>query len=320
LSVSPFEEADLVAALKEERTNGDGLVTMAIHGTTRNDNQILLRQDADPNVHGPDGQTALHILAARGHWPNADQLISKGAEVDAIDDTGRTPLHLAIVGDTSNHTQTVARLLDHHADPNVRDQAGRTPLYYAAEAGNHAGVERLLARKADPTLAAPAIGEPAEAARVAGHEKTADLLQRRAEQWRKNAVRKPGTATYEAEEHARHEGCLTEKDHPGYSGSGFLDFDRERGASITWCITIPETGAYQLAFRYALGEANRPLRLRVDGETVERNLDFPNSGAWDTWAEAAVLVRLEKGRRTITLETIGNEGPNVDYLQVRRVK
>jgi len=41
LSVSPFEEADLVAALKEERTNGDGLVTMAIHGTTRNNNQIL---------------------------------------------------------------------------------------------------------------------------------------------------------------------------------------------------------------------------------------------------------------------------------------
>ena len=41
LSVSPFEEADLVAALKEEQTNGDGLVTMAIHGTTRNNNQIL---------------------------------------------------------------------------------------------------------------------------------------------------------------------------------------------------------------------------------------------------------------------------------------
>ena len=41
LSVSPFEEADLVAALKEEQTNGDGLFTMAIHGTTQNNNQIL---------------------------------------------------------------------------------------------------------------------------------------------------------------------------------------------------------------------------------------------------------------------------------------
>jgi len=41
LSRDPFTEADLVAALENERVNGDGLVTMVLHGTTRNDNIIL---------------------------------------------------------------------------------------------------------------------------------------------------------------------------------------------------------------------------------------------------------------------------------------
>ena len=62
LSVAPFEEADLVAALEEERANGDGLVTMAIHGTTRNNNVIL----GAGYIDAEKGPTLLLTLAIPG--------------------------------------------------------------------------------------------------------------------------------------------------------------------------------------------------------------------------------------------------------------
>jgi hypothetical protein len=53
---------------------------------------------------------------------------------------------------------------------------------------------------------------------------------------------------------------------------------------------------------------------------VVAKIAFPDSGGWDTWKDASARVRLAKGQRTVRLETIGHEGPNVDYLLLRRVK
>ncbi len=64
-SVSPYEESDLVTALQEERIHGDGLVTLAIRGTTRNNNQIL-GINYDNSEKGPTLMLTLAVSGGSG--------------------------------------------------------------------------------------------------------------------------------------------------------------------------------------------------------------------------------------------------------------
>ncbi len=58
--------------------------------------QIWLRYGADPNVANDSGQTALHLLAARGSGRDAIlALIQAGADCDARDASGQRPMDLA---------------------------------------------------------------------------------------------------------------------------------------------------------------------------------------------------------------------------------
>jgi hypothetical protein len=64
-SVTPFKEADLVAALRYEQINGDGLATLAIRGTTRNNNQILGINYSDSEK-GPTLSLTLAVAGSSG--------------------------------------------------------------------------------------------------------------------------------------------------------------------------------------------------------------------------------------------------------------
>jgi uncharacterized protein len=105
--------------------------------------QTLLREHADVNARQGDGATALHWAA---YWDDpvmVDLLIGAGANVNATNDLGVTPLALASSGAIAN------RLLAAGANPNLVTTAGVSPLMNAARAGSTDIVTALLEHGAD---------------------------------------------------------------------------------------------------------------------------------------------------------------------------
>ncbi len=76
--------------------------------------------------------TPLHWVAQRGLTNGVACLLENGANPNATDDKGQTPLHfIAQKGVGKNQVQL---LIEHGADPNARDDSGQTPLDYAKKA------------------------------------------------------------------------------------------------------------------------------------------------------------------------------------------
>jgi len=94
----------------------------------------LLDAGANPNGKDIDGKTALHRIAyeSRGHVADrghASTLLFRGADIEARDNTGATPLHAAVTKCLqANHMELVNYLLAKGADITARDHEGRTPL------------------------------------------------------------------------------------------------------------------------------------------------------------------------------------------------
>jgi hypothetical protein len=104
------------------------------------------------------------------------------------------------------------------------------------------------------------------------------------------------------------------EDHPGYNGDGFFNFDAETGARAVYSDIdglIGEAGEKTITFRYAL-DGERTIALAVNGER-RTEITFTTTGGWESWETLSVTAELESGD-TIALETIGDEGPNLDQL------
>ena len=97
-------------------------------------------------------QTPLHLAANSGHNSVAKLLIEKGADLEAKDFKGRTPLYRVMVYYTD--TGLIKLLLDKGADPNKGAEgpysSSPTPLHFAAKFGDREVVELLMERGARP--------------------------------------------------------------------------------------------------------------------------------------------------------------------------
>ncbi|CAN9357276.1 unnamed protein product [Alternaria alternata] len=137
----------------------------------------LLEQGADATVTYPDGKTLLHhaVSTRFSNTKIAKLLIDAGAEIDARDQDGDTPLHLA------THSRSCTELLlRHKANPNLTDADDLTPLLNATANGKkdkEPDLESLV--KASDIRRTNANGQTAlHLAAMNGLEKTVQLLLR----------------------------------------------------------------------------------------------------------------------------------------------
>jgi ankyrin repeat protein len=136
----------LIAGIAPDVQDKDGLTALsaAAAGGYRETAQALLAHGA--NVDFRNGwnmllSTPLVQAAGNGHVDVVKLLLDKGADVNATDNSGRTPL---LAG--ASYPAIVEALLSKGADLNGRDQNGATPLHRASWAGSLASVEALITK------------------------------------------------------------------------------------------------------------------------------------------------------------------------------
>jgi ankyrin repeat protein len=96
--------------------------------------QMLIKAGANPNM--PYGSeyhyTPLIDAASLGQTGIMKILLDEGADINATNNYGATPLHMA----AGWHPEGINLLLTAGADANMRDAYGSTPLNYAVRSGN----------------------------------------------------------------------------------------------------------------------------------------------------------------------------------------
>lgn len=132
---------------------------------------FLLDQKVDPNATGLGGTTALHVVAyydeieiaqilinngakiniktkksgvtslheatkGTGRGYVAKLLIKLGADVNAQDNNGNTPLHNTASGFTGITTELIDLLIRNGADRNIKNNQGKTPFDVAVDLGH----------------------------------------------------------------------------------------------------------------------------------------------------------------------------------------
>lgn len=103
-------------------------VYAAIYNNDTEIAKLLLDNCADVNNINPfTNETLLHLAAKHGNVPILRELLKSGARVYARNNSGQSPLHVAI-----DNTDAVECLLSEgRADPNARDNAGNTVFHVA---------------------------------------------------------------------------------------------------------------------------------------------------------------------------------------------
>lgn len=133
-------DANLIAAVKDRQA--DAVAN-------------LLKEGANVNVRDRGGMTPLHWAAYSGDFEVLKALIAHGANVKTRQRGGEfTPLHfLAYTAHDHKHwREETELLLAHGAEINARDNEGSTPLFWAAWQGNKELVKLLLDKGADVSL------------------------------------------------------------------------------------------------------------------------------------------------------------------------
>lgn len=156
-------------------TNHEGLTPlfMAAQGGHTETIRLLLEHGATVDARGPGGWTLMHMAAIRGDAALAEAMLAKGVKAGATSDDGRTPLFWSA-------SRPVAELLiGKGADVNARDNFGRRPLHLAAMFGRTNVAAALMDRGAEVNPADACGTTPLDLAVAEDQKAAADLLRKR---------------------------------------------------------------------------------------------------------------------------------------------
>ncbi len=137
-----------IVALLRERGAAPTIFEAAALGDLAALDAALARNPESVRVYSYDGWTALHLAAHYGQIEAARRLLAAGANISAHSWNGQDsePIHAAAA--RKGNTAMVALLLDAGAQVNARQHAGFTPLHQAAQNGDAELVTLLLSHGA----------------------------------------------------------------------------------------------------------------------------------------------------------------------------
>jgi uncharacterized protein len=139
---------------------------------------LLAQNPALVNQFSPGGYFALALAAFFGHKPVFDFLLQRGADIHLVarNNLGVTALHAALA---NRHIDMAEELIQRGADVNAAQPQGFRPLHTAAFHGMVDMVRMLLANGADPSAQTNESVTPLDLAVQRGHMGIAELLRAR---------------------------------------------------------------------------------------------------------------------------------------------
>ena len=167
-------------ALEKQRREQQAVLNNSLHdAASKNAYEaaaVLLKGGADANAKNKEGETPLHVAGRNNASATAEVLLKGGADANAKNKEGYTPLHIAAFRDAS---ATAEVLLKGGADANTKDdKVGGTPLHSAASRDASATAEVLLKGGADANAKDKVGGTPLYYAMLVDASATAKVLRR----------------------------------------------------------------------------------------------------------------------------------------------
>jgi hypothetical protein len=143
---------------------------------------LLVKAGADVNARNKYDETVLHKACEYEDVELIMYLLGKEADVNAVDDQGKTPLLVALYGyipDEEERLDIVRKFIEKGANVNVMDTIDKnTPLHLACDKGDNEIVKMLVENKADMKVKNGNGETPYDVAKIRGYKNIASFLSK----------------------------------------------------------------------------------------------------------------------------------------------